>query len=183
MRRLLLLCWLVALLFPPPAGGQTPEATPEPGMRGTGPCDGLKTYQGFYLVAYSSTSYEHSEALELLRSASESDTSAEDFASSLTSEDMLLLRDYYLALAAVMDELSPPDFARDWHRLQQESLQLTGEIYGDAATLGLSAAGAMHSADASALIEALNTYFGRSSPCPAFLTWAREQSVLGSVLT
>jgi len=182
MRRLLMFCLLVALTFPVPTGAQTRDAALDPAVRGIGPSDGLKTYQGFYLVAYSSTSYEHPEALELLRAASESGMDTQTFASSLMPDDMLLLHSYYLALAAVMDELSPPEFAREWPRLQQQSLQLTGEIYGDGATVGLSAAGATHSADASALIEALNAWFDQPNACPAFLTWAREQSVLGSLL-
>ncbi len=183
MRRLFGLCWLVAFLISAPAAAQTIDATPDPYLRGTGPCDGLKTYQGFYLVSSSSTSYEHPEALELLRDASESGASADTFAQSLTPDDMLLLRDYYLSLASAMDEFSPPEFAREWHRLQQESLQLTGEIYGDTVSLGLSEAGAAHGAEASALITALNAYFDQPSPCPAFQIWAREQSVLAAMLS
>jgi hypothetical protein len=184
MRRSLLLCWLAALLIPMPIAAQTPasDAPVDPATRGIGPCDGLNIYQGFYLVAYSRTSSEHAAAITLLLGASESGMDPDAYFSSLASEDFQLLQAYYLALAEVMDEISPPEFASTWHELQQDSLRLTGEIYGEAVRLGLSQAGVGHGEESAQVIAELNAFFASPNPCPAFLTWAREQSVFGTLL-
>ncbi len=156
--------------------------TPDPGQRGAGPCEGLQEYQGYYEISFSSTTLMHLAAIGILTEAGESPMGAQAFIESLTTRELTLLGAFYLDLAAMMDELSPPDFALEWHQLQRDAFQMTGEIYTEAATMGLAAAGEAHSATAIALVAATIDYFSQPSTCPSFLTWAREQSVYSTIL-
>lgn len=158
------------------------EPTPDPGRRSAGSCEGMQEYQSSYLMDYSSTALMHLEATGILRAADSAGTDPQAFIAALSEREIMLLRDFYLDLATMMDELSPPDYALTWHQLQRDSFQLTGEIYGDAATLGFSEAGERHGEEAFAIVTALNTYFAQPATCTPFQTWARAQTLLGSVL-
>jgi hypothetical protein len=183
MRRLTVLLSLALLLIPAVAHAQPSEPTPDPGQRGAGPCGALDAYAANYLDAFNTTTQAHPEALEILTAAPSSASESTEFVSELPPEDLLVLSDYYLALAESMDALTPPEFAREWHEIQRASFQLSGDIYRDGAELGLAAASVQHTQEASELISALEQFFEQPNRCPSFQTWARSQSVLASFLT
>lgn len=158
------------------------EPTPDPGKRSAGPCEGMQEYQSYYLMDYSSTALTHLEATGILRAADSSGVDPQAFVAALTEREILLLSDFYHDLAEMMDGLSPPDFALEWHQLQRDSFQVTGDIYRDAATMGFAAAGEQHAVQAFALVAGLNEYFTQPGACEPFQTWAREQTLLGSLL-
>jgi hypothetical protein len=155
--------------------------TPDPSSRGAGPCDGLDDYAADYLQLFSTTSVAHTDAMEILEAAPGSTEEYLDYIETLSEKDLLALQDFYLALAEEMDRLVPPEFAREWHELQRESLALTGDIYGDAATMGMVAASTFHSQRAVELVEAVDAFFDEPNRCPSFLTWAHAQTLLASL--
>ena len=112
-------------------------AAADPGKRGAGACEGLDDYAAAYLRLFTISGASHPEALEILEAAPASTTDYFGYIETLSAADLLVLEDFYLALAEEMDGIEPPAFAQTWHELQQDSLELTGDIFGDAATMGI----------------------------------------------
>ena len=120
-------------------------AAADPGKRGAGACEGLDDYAAAYLRLFTISGAAHPEALEILEATPPSTTDYVGYIESLPAADLLVLEDFYLALAEAMDGVAPPAFAQTWHELQQDSLELSGDIFGDAATMGIMEASTLHS--------------------------------------
>jgi hypothetical protein len=155
--------------------------TPDPGQRSAGPCEGLDGYAADFVLLFDTTALSHPAAMEILNAIPTSNTDYVGFIETLSPEELLVLRDFYLALAEEMDRMDPPSFAKEWHQLQRDSLELTGDIFGDAASMGILAASTIHSQRTLELIDAVQVFFETPNRCPSFLTWAHAQTLLTSL--
>lgn len=144
----------------------------DPAARGAGPCAGFEAYATDYQSAFTVVALTHPDAQAILDNAVLTQMDSAAFAASLSREDMALLGVYYTAAAEAIGALTPPTFAQAWQDLQQQSLAVTGQIFTDASSFGLVAAGGMHAQDSPPIIAGLNAFFAEPNRCPAFLTWA-----------
>jgi len=97
----------------------------------------------------------------------------------LDPEQYTALGGFYTTFSEQLRLIEPPAFAEAWHQLQIEVFGVVGEIYTDAADLGMDGVGSAHAAETADLYAESMTILTGENPCPDFLPWAIPQSPFG----
>ncbi|HET9662090.1 MAG TPA: peptidylprolyl isomerase [Thermomicrobiales bacterium] len=149
-------------------GSTTASTTSETG------CDGFAAYSFSYDQAYFDAIDANPAIVTLFEDYEDSDA----WLFSLTPIQLGYFEAFYSDLSDNLALVIPPDYARQWHQLQIEAFDLLAEFFGTAQDAGIMAAGFQFDETAADLEQRADSLLAEGSGCPAFDTWALEETLL-----